>query len=106
VFPVEGRDQTPRIYLPARPLATVVSSYNTASGAYHKLHDLPEGRKRLASVVGTSASHPTNDQKAVSASMAAQVAMLLASLLTFTLLVAIDATSIVLAVSVSPYLYR
>jgi hypothetical protein len=56
--------------------------------------------------MGNSASHPTNDQKAASASMAAQVAMLLASLLTFTFLVAIDATSIVLAVSVSPYLYR
>ncbi|RYO04363.1 hypothetical protein AA0121_g12812 [Alternaria tenuissima] len=99
VFPVEGRDQTSRIYLPARPLAIAVSSYNTASGAYHRLYDLPEGRKRPASAVGNSASHPTNGQKAASASMAAQVAMLLASLLTFTFLVAIDATSIVLAVS-------
>ena len=53
-----------------------------------------------------SASQVTNDQKAATASMAAQVAMLLASLLTFIFLVALDATSIVLAVSVSPYLHR
>jgi hypothetical protein len=96
----------PRIYFLARAFATVVSSYNTASGAYHKPPNPSEGRKRPASVVENSASQVTNDQKAASASMAAQVAMLLASLLTFIFLVALDATSIVLAVSVSPYLHR
>ena len=106
MFPAEGHDQGAAYLLPSQDIRDCRLFIQHCIWAYHKPPNPSEGRKRPASVVENSASQVTNDQKAATASMAAQVAMLLASLLTFIFLVALDATSIVLAVSVSPYLHR